>query len=64
MFKLAVLPLAALTLSATVHAADVTKIDVQLGSTERVTRLFAYPNNCNVICFRDWTLEQDRKSVV
>ncbi|MET3457864.1 hypothetical protein [Pseudomonas kilonensis] len=58
MFKLAVLPLAALTLSATVHAADVTKIDVQLGSTERVTRLFAYPNNCNVICFRDWTLEQ------
>ncbi|WP_460081816.1 hypothetical protein [Pseudomonas sp. H3_H05] len=58
MFKLAVLPLAALTLSATAHAADVTKIDVQLGSTERVTRLFAYPNNCNVICFRDWTLEQ------
>ena len=58
MFKLAVLPLAALTLSATVHAADVTHIDVQLGSTERVTRLFAYPNNCNVICFRDWTLEQ------
>ncbi|WP_413792640.1 MULTISPECIES: hypothetical protein [unclassified Pseudomonas] len=58
MFKLAVLPLAALTLSATVHAADVTNIDVQLGSTERVTRLFAYPNNCNVICFRDWTLEQ------
>lgn len=58
MFKLAALPLAALTLSATVHAADVTHIDVQLGSTERVTRLFAYPNNCNVICFRDWTLEQ------
>ncbi|WP_431481441.1 hypothetical protein [Pseudomonas thivervalensis] len=58
MFKLAVLPLAALALSATVHAADTTRIDVQLGSTERVTRLFAYPNNCNVICFRDWTLEQ------
>ena len=58
MFKLAVLPLAALALSATVHAADITHIDVQLGSTERVTRLFAYPNNCNVICFRDWTLEQ------
>ena len=55
MFKLAVLPLAALTLSAAAHAAD---IDVNLGSTERVTRLFAYPNNCNVICFRDWTLEQ------
>lgn len=58
MFKLAVLPLAVLTLSATVQAADTTNIDVQLGSTERVTRLFAYPNNCNVICFRDWTLEQ------
>ncbi|MBV6288624.1 hypothetical protein [Pseudomonas aegrilactucae] len=29
-----------------------------LGSQERVTRLFAYPNNCGVICFRDWTLEQ------
>ncbi|MDB6444692.1 MULTISPECIES: hypothetical protein [unclassified Pseudomonas] len=54
MSKLAVLPLAALALSATVHA----DVDVQLGSTERVTRLFAYPNNCNVICFRDWTLEQ------
>lgn len=54
MSKLAVLPLAALALSATVHA----DIDVQLGSTERVTRLFAYPNNCNVICYRDWTLEQ------
>ncbi|TWC25921.1 hypothetical protein FBY06_101466 [Pseudomonas sp. SJZ085] len=55
MSKLAVFPLAALALSATVHATD---IDVQLGSTERVTRLFAYPNNCNVICFRNWTLEQ------
>jgi len=32
--------------------------DLKLGSTERVTRLFAYPNNCNVICFRNWTLEQ------
>ncbi|MBV4553692.1 hypothetical protein HU742_021345 [Pseudomonas sp. SWRI102] len=55
MFKLAALPLAALILSANAQAAD---IDVNLGSTERVTRLFAYPNNCNVICFRDWTLEQ------
>ncbi|WP_434701207.1 hypothetical protein [Pseudomonas sp. D1-36] len=55
MFKLAVLPLAALALSATAQAAD---IGVNLGSTERVTRLFAYPNNCNVICFRNWTLEQ------
>ncbi|WP_225580666.1 hypothetical protein [Pseudomonas sp. PDM16] len=31
---------------------------VNLGSSERVTRLFAYPNNCGVICYRDWTLEQ------
>lgn len=33
-------------------------VDVSLGSKDRVTRLFAYPNNCNVVCFRDWTLEQ------
>ncbi|MBS7661429.1 hypothetical protein I0D00_05630 [Pseudomonas lalucatii] len=31
---------------------------VDLGSTERVSRLFAYPNNCSVVCYRDWTLEQ------
>ena len=31
---------------------------VELGSPERVARLFAYPNNCNVICFRNWSLEQ------
>lgn len=31
---------------------------LNLGNQERVTRLFAFPNNCNVICFRDWTLEQ------
>lgn len=48
------LTLAALTLSATAHADVVLK----LGSTERVARLFAYPNNCSVICFRNWTLEQ------
>ena len=54
MIKLAGLTLAALTLSAAAHA-DVT---LNLGSTERLTRLFAYPNNCNVICFRNWTLEQ------
>ena len=54
MFKLAGLSLAALTLSAAAHA----DVDLKLGSTERVTRLFAYPNNCNVICFRNWTLEQ------
>ena len=53
MFKLAELTLAALTLSATAAHADV---ELTLGSTERVTRLFAYPNNCNVICFRHWTL--------
>ncbi|WP_447771452.1 hypothetical protein [Pseudomonas kilonensis] len=55
MSKLAALSFAVLAFSAAAHATD---IDVQLGSTERVTRLFAYPNNCNVICFRDWTLEQ------
>ncbi|WP_296182280.1 hypothetical protein [Pseudomonas sp. UBA1879] len=46
--------LTALALSFTVHA----DVDVSLGSKDRVTRLFAYPNNCNVICFRNWTLEQ------
>ena len=54
MFKLAGLTLAALTLSGAAHA----DVDLKLGSTERVTRLFAYPNNCDVICFRNWTLEQ------
>lgn len=54
MFKLAGLTLATLTLSAAAHA----DVDLNLGSTERVTRLFAYPNNCNVICYRNWTLEQ------
>ena len=29
---------------------------VPLGDAQRVTRLFAYPNNCGVICFRDWSL--------
>ena len=46
--------LAALLASAVVHA----DIEVPLGSAQRVTQLFAYPNNCNVICFRPWTLEQ------
>jgi hypothetical protein len=54
MLKLAGLTLAALTLSTAAHA----DVNVKLGNTERVTRLFAYPNNCNVICFRNWTLEQ------
>ncbi|TDV58831.1 hypothetical protein [Pseudomonas sp. LP_7_YM] len=50
------LALTALTvsLSSVAHA----DVDVALGSKDRVTRLFAYPNNCNVICFRNWTLEQ------
>ncbi|MBF6026110.1 hypothetical protein ICY20_00070 [Pseudomonas sp. P115] len=46
--------LAALMASAVVQA----DIEVPLGSTQRVTQLFAFPNNCNVICFRPWTLEQ------
>jgi hypothetical protein len=54
MLKLTGLTFAALVLSAAAHA----DVDLKLGSTERVTRLFAYPNNCNVICFRNWTLEQ------
>ena len=48
------LTLAALMASAVIQA----DIEVPLGSTQRVTQLFAYPNNCNVICFRPWTLEQ------
>lgn len=46
--------IAALTFSLAAQA----DVNVTLGSKERVTRLFAYPNNCNVICFRHWTLEQ------
>lgn len=38
--------------------AQAAEVTVKLGSAERVTRLFAYPNNCNVICYRDWSLEQ------
>jgi len=52
---LALTALAAATLGSADAYADA---DLKLGSTERVTRLFAYPNNCNVICFRNWTLEQ------
>ncbi|MDB5983404.1 MAG: hypothetical protein JWQ69_4419 [Pseudomonas sp.] len=57
MSKLAVFTattLAALTFSAAAQA----DVQVKLGSQERVTHLFAYPNNCSVICFRPWTLEQ------
>ena len=31
---------------------------LELGDSARVTRLFAFPNNCHVICFQDWTLAQ------
>ncbi|WP_416426918.1 hypothetical protein RAM80_12855 [Pseudomonas sp. App30] len=46
--------LAALTLAGAAQA----DIQIDLGSTQRVTQLFAYPNNCNVICYKNWTLEQ------
>ncbi|MGY4492400.1 hypothetical protein [Pseudomonas sp. TE3610] len=46
--------LAGLTLAGAAQA----DIQIDLGSTQRVTQLFAYPNNCNVICFQNWTLEQ------
>lgn len=48
------LGLSALTLSTTPQA----DTRVTLGDQQRVSRLFAYPNNCSAICFRDWTLEQ------
>jgi len=56
MSKLAVFTtaLAAFTLSVAAQA----DVQVNLGSQERVTQLFAYPNNCSVVCFRNWTLEQ------
>lgn len=44
-----------LALASAAAQAD-TQLD--LGSRERVTRLFAFPNNCSVICYRPWTLEQ------
>lgn len=34
---------------------------IDLGDSQRVSRLFAYPNNCSVICYKDWTLEQTVK---
>ncbi|GLO28416.1 MULTISPECIES: hypothetical protein [Pseudomonas] len=54
MHKMALPSLAALAFSG-LAAADA-RID--LGDAQRVTRLFAFPNNCHVICYRDWTLEQ------
>lgn len=52
--------LAALTLSFTAYA----DVQVRLGSKERVTHLFAYPNNCGVICFKKWTLEETVENYV
>ncbi|VVO27184.1 hypothetical protein PS834_04692 [Pseudomonas fluorescens] len=43
-----------LTVSTVVHA----DVELDLGTAQRVRQLFAYPNNCSVICFRPWTLEQ------
>jgi hypothetical protein len=54
MHKIALSGLAALAFSGLALA----DAQIDLGDTQRVTRLFAYPNNCNVICYRDWTLEQ------
>jgi hypothetical protein len=42
----------------TFAAAAQADVNVRLGSRERVTQLFAFPNNCSVICYRNWTLEQ------
>lgn len=54
MQKMAVSGLAALAFSGLALA----DAQIDLGDAQRVTRLFAFPNNCHVICFRDWTLEQ------
>ncbi|MFJ4348299.1 hypothetical protein [Pseudomonas sp. NPDC089401] len=54
MHKVALSGLAALAFSG-LAAADA---HIDLGDAQRVTRLFAFPNNCHVICYRDWTLEQ------
>jgi hypothetical protein len=31
---------------------------IQLGDKQRVTDLYSFPNNCNSVCNRPWTLEQ------
>ncbi|WP_207937217.1 hypothetical protein [Pseudomonas sp. 51_B] len=54
MHKIALSSLAALAFSGLALA----DAQIDLGDTQRATRLFAYPNNCHVICYRDWTLEQ------
>jgi hypothetical protein len=54
MYKLVLLSVAVLAFCD--QAMADAKID--LGDVQRVTRLFSYPNNCHVICFLNWTLEQ------
>ncbi|MDH0733355.1 hypothetical protein N5F23_22795 [Pseudomonas sichuanensis] len=54
MHKIALSGLAALAFSGLAMA----DAQIDLGDAQRVTRLFAYPNNCHVICYRDWSLEK------
>lgn len=54
MHKIALSGLAALAFSGLAMA----DARIDLGDAQRVTRLFAYPNNCHVICYRDWSLEK------
>ncbi|WP_369988153.1 hypothetical protein [Pseudomonas xanthosomatis] len=54
MHKIALSGLAALAFSGLAMA----DARIDLGEAQRATRLFAFPNNCHVICYRDWTLEQ------
>ena len=54
MHKIALSGLAALTFNGLAMA----DAQIDLGDAQRVTRLFAYPNNCHVICYRDWSLEK------
>ncbi|WP_268799549.1 hypothetical protein [Pseudomonas huanghezhanensis] len=58
MNKKTVLSLALAAFSVMSAAQAQAEATVKLGSKERVARLFAFPNNCSVICFRQWTLEQ------
>lgn len=58
MNKKTVLSLALAAFSVMSAAQAQADANVKLGSKERVARLFAFPNNCSVICFRQWTLEQ------
>ncbi|MDU9402434.1 hypothetical protein RTH46_07995 [Pseudomonas sp. zfem004] len=54
MHKIALSGLAALAFNGLAMA----DAQIDLGDAQRVTRLFAYPNNCHVICYRDWSLEK------